>query len=167
MQGSVSDSEYMTLRFLCTDGPPYPIQDSDYTLRMRLQSFALYRFAGDGMSHSRLPSLTLSETPLNRATEEMPSADIELAISQFIRRLPAPDPTDPMNLPSVVIAHVVARAATIRLCARTSPTRTMDQRAFCAALGCAHVARMLTVSDYDMWTLDVVLVVSHATIGSE
>ncbi|KAF8602781.1 hypothetical protein BDV93DRAFT_557254 [Ceratobasidium sp. AG-I] len=136
-EGNVSDSEFMTLRFLCTDGPPYPIQDCDYTFRMRLQSFVLYRFAGD---------------------EEMPPADIDLAISQFIKRLPAPDPTDPINMPSVVVAHVVARAATIRLCARTSPARTMDERAIRASLGCARMIHMLTVSDYDMWTLDVVLV---------
>lgn len=90
----------------------------------------------------------------------MPSADIDLAISQFLKRLPAPEPADPVNMPSAVVAHVVARAATIRLCARTSPERTMDERAIRASLGCARMIHLLTISDYDMWTLDVVLVVS-------
>lgn len=94
----------------------------------------------------------------------MPSADIDLAISQFIKRLPAPEPTDPVNMPSAVVAHVVARAATIRLCARTSPERTMDVRAIQASLGCARMVHLLTISDYDMWNLDVVLVVSTAVV---
>ncbi|KAG8694505.1 hypothetical protein FRC08_008444 [Ceratobasidium sp. 394] len=135
-EGNVTDTEFMTLRFLCTDKPPFAIQESDFTFRMRLESFALYRFAGD---------------------EEMPSADIDLAISQFLKRLPTPDLTDTTNLPSVVAAHVIARAATIRLCARTSAMQTMDERALQASLGCARIIHLVTVSDYDMWSLDLVL----------
>ncbi|KAG9126391.1 hypothetical protein FRC07_003606 [Ceratobasidium sp. 392] len=138
-EGNVTESEFMTLRFLCTDRPPFAVQESDLAFRMRLESFALYRFAGD---------------------EEMPADDIDLAISQFLRRLPAPDLTDTINLPSVVVAHVVARAATIRLCARTSTTQTMDERALQASLGCARMIHLITVSDYDMWSLDLVLSVS-------
>jgi hypothetical protein len=46
--GQVGHSDSMTLRFLCTDGPAFAVQETDYTFRMRLHSFALYRFAGDG-----------------------------------------------------------------------------------------------------------------------
>ncbi|KAG8790289.1 hypothetical protein FRC12_012242 [Ceratobasidium sp. 428] len=133
-EGNVGNSDFMTLRFLCTNRPPFAVHEADFAFRMRLESFALYKFARD---------------------EDMPSDDIDLAISQFLKRLPAPDPMDAANLPSVVVAHVVARAATIQLCARKSGI--IDKRALDAALGCARTIHLIVVSDYDMWSLDLVL----------
>ncbi|QRW15432.1 Fungal Zn(2)-Cys(6) binuclear cluster domain [Ceratobasidium sp. AG-Ba] len=135
-EGTAINQEFMSLRFLCTNRPPFAIYESDYGFRMRLESLALYRFAGD---------------------EEISTGDVDIAISQFIRRLPEPDVTDTANLPSVVLAHVVARAATIRICARTSAIQTLDERALRAAIDCARMIHVITVSDYDMWSLDLVL----------
>ncbi|CAE6377618.1 unnamed protein product [Rhizoctonia solani] len=135
-EGHITHADSMTLRFLCTDGPPIALQESDNGFKTRLQSFALYKFAGDS---------------------EMAPDDVGLAISQFIRRLPAPDPNDPMNMPSLAVAHIVSHAATIRLCARSSATQTMDGRALEASLSCARMIHLLTVSDFDMWSLDIVL----------
>ncbi|ELU37219.1 fungal zn(2)-Cys(6) binuclear cluster domain-containing protein [Rhizoctonia solani AG-1 IA] len=71
-----------------------------------------------------------------RLYTEMAPDDVGLAISQFIRRLPAPDPNDPVNMPSLAVAHIVSHAAMIRLCARSSATQTMDGRALEASLSC-------------------------------
>jgi hypothetical protein len=89
--------------------------------------------------------------------------DVGLAISQFIRRLPSPDPNDPMSMPSLAVAHIVSHAAMVRLCARSSPTQTMDSRALEASLSCARMIHLLTVSDFDMWSLDIVLCVSDVS----
>ncbi|KAF8693183.1 GAL4-like Zn(II)2Cys6 (or C6 zinc) binuclear cluster DNA-binding domain, partial [Rhizoctonia solani] len=135
-EGHITHADSMTLRFLCTDGPQIMLQESEGGFKIRLQSFALYKFAGDS---------------------EMAPDDVGLAISQFIRRLPAPDPNDPMNMPSLAVAHIVSHAAMIRLCARSSATQTMDGRALEASLSCARMIHLLTVSDFDMWSLDIVL----------
>ncbi|CAE6469410.1 unnamed protein product [Rhizoctonia solani] len=135
-EAHITHSDSMTLRFLCTDGPPIILQEGDNGFKVRLQSFALYKFAGDS---------------------EMAPDDVGLAITQFLRRLSAPDPNDQVNMPNMVVAHVVAHAATIRLCARSSMTQTMDNRALEASLSCARMIHLLTVSDYDMWNLDIVL----------
>ncbi|CAE6423201.1 unnamed protein product [Rhizoctonia solani] len=135
-EGHITHADSMTLRFLCTDGPQIMLQESEGGFKIRLQSFALYKFAGDS---------------------EMAPDDVGLAISQFIRRLPAPDPNDPVNMPSLAVAHIVSHAAMIRLCARSSATQTMDGRALEASLSCARMIHLLTVSDFDMWSLDIVL----------
>ncbi|CAE6491137.1 unnamed protein product [Rhizoctonia solani] len=135
-EAQITHSDGMTLRFLCTDGPPILLQEGDNGFKIRLQSFALYKFAGDS---------------------EMAPDDVELAITQFLRRLPVLDANDPGNMPTLTIAHTVAHAATIRLCARSSPTQTMDGRALEASLSCARMINMLNMTEYDMWSLDIVV----------
>ncbi|CAE7150524.1 unnamed protein product [Rhizoctonia solani] len=135
-EAHITHSDSMTLRFLCTDGPPISLQEADNGFKIRLQSFALYNFAGDS---------------------DMAPDDVGLAISQFLRRLPALDPNDQANMPTLTVAHVVAHAATIRLCTRSSPNQTMDGRALEASLSCARMINMLNMMEYDMWCLDIVL----------
>ncbi|EUC65979.1 fungal Zn(2)-cys(6) binuclear cluster domain protein [Rhizoctonia solani AG-3 Rhs1AP] len=132
----INHSDAMTLRFLCTDGPPISLQEGDNGFKIRLQSFALYKFAGDS---------------------EMAPDDVDLAITQFLRRLPALDPNDQGSMSTLTVAHAVAHAATICLCARSSPTQTMDSRALEASLSCARMINMLNMTEYDMWCLDIVL----------
>ncbi|CAE6430570.1 unnamed protein product [Rhizoctonia solani] len=132
----INHFDSMTLRFLCTDGPAILLQEGDNGFNVRLQSFALYKFAGDS---------------------EMAPDDVGLAITQFLRRLPAPNANDQLNMPTLLVAHIVTHAATIRLCARSSVTQTMDSRALEASLSCARIISMLDMTEYDMWSLDVVL----------
>ncbi|KAL5636278.1 hypothetical protein ACGC1H_004931, partial [Rhizoctonia solani] len=143
-EAHINHSDFMTLRFLCTDGPPISLQEGDNGFNIRLQSFALYRFAGDS---------------------EMAPDDVDLAITQFLRRLPALDPNDQGGMSTLTVAHIVAHAATIRLCARSSPTQTMDGRALEAALSCARIINMLNMTEYDMWGLDIVLSVSGVHVS--
>ncbi|CAE6440814.1 unnamed protein product [Rhizoctonia solani] len=46
-EGHITHADSMTLRFLCTDGPPILLQEGENGFKVRLQSFALYKFAGD------------------------------------------------------------------------------------------------------------------------
>ncbi|KDN41191.1 hypothetical protein RSAG8_07605, partial [Rhizoctonia solani AG-8 WAC10335] len=135
-EAHITHSDSMTLRFLCTDGPPISVQEGDDGFKIRLQSFALYKFAGDS---------------------EMAPDDVGLAITQFLKRLPALDSNGQVNMPTLTVAHVVAHAATTRLCARSSPTQTMDSRALEASLSCARIINVLNMTEYDMWYLDIVL----------